>query len=215
MAIFRRFVSHRKERLLARQLDRIVVIDVEATCWEGAAPEGQDNEVIEIGVCTVDLSSLTPDQHESILVRPVRSKVSEFCTRLTTLTQEQVDTGVLFEEACGQLRKVYRSRDRAWASYGDYDRRQFERQCQATGVASPFGLTHLNVKNLFAISFGLHKEVGMAGALDALELPLEGTHHRGGDDARNIARILCHLLQQLRTLRSPDQGSHPQVPEHD
>ena len=67
---------------------------------------------------------------------PVRSKVSEFCTRLTTLTQEQVDGGVSFEQACGQLRKAYRTRDRAWASYGDYDRRQFERQCQATGVAS-------------------------------------------------------------------------------
>ncbi len=185
---------------MARQLDQILVIDVEATCWEGPAPDGQDNEIIEIGVCTVDLESLAPDQSESILVRPARSRVSEFCTRLTTLTQEQVDGGISFGEACSHLRKAYRSRDRGWASYGDYDRRQFERQCQATDVAWPFGLTHLNVKNLAALGLGLQREVGMAAALERLGLPLEGTHHRGGDDARNIARILCHLLRQVRDL---------------
>jgi inhibitor of KinA sporulation pathway (predicted exonuclease) len=34
----------------------------------------------------------------------------------------------------------------------------------------------------------------MAAALAQLDLPLEGTHHRGIDDARNIAKILHHLL---------------------
>ena len=35
-------------------------------------------------------------------------------------------------------------------------------------------------------------------ALELLNLPLEGTHHRGGDDAWNIAAILSRLLLQTR-----------------
>jgi inhibitor of KinA sporulation pathway (predicted exonuclease) len=34
----------------------------------------------------------------------------------------------------------------------------------------------------------------MPEALRRLHLPLEGTHHRAGDDARNIARTLAALL---------------------
>ena len=42
-------------------------------------------------------------------------------------------------------------------------------------------------------------EVGMAQALEMLGFPLLGTHHRGDDDAWNIAAILAELLKKLRT----------------
>jgi inhibitor of KinA sporulation pathway (predicted exonuclease) len=38
-------------------------------------------------------------------------------------------------------------------------------------------------------------EVGMTTALEKLGLPLEGTLHRGVDDAWNIAKILAKLLK--------------------
>jgi hypothetical protein len=44
-------------------------------------------------------------------------------------------------------------------------------------------LVDLNVKTLFALAWGLRRELGMRRALERLELPLEGTHHRGVDDA--------------------------------
>ncbi|HEV3165398.1 MAG TPA: 3'-5' exonuclease [Isosphaeraceae bacterium] len=183
---------------MARQLDRILVIDLESTAWEGSPPAGEESEIIEVGLCLLEVSSCERVDRQSWLVRPERSRVSEFCTRLTTLTQEQVDGGISFADVCSILRTQYRSRDRLWASYGDYDRRQFERQCGAFGVGYPFGPTHLNVKNLFAVARALPHEVGMAEALAMLGLPLEGTHHRGGDDAWNIARILGILIQGAR-----------------
>jgi len=185
-----------RTEIVARKLDQVVVIDVESTCWEGAPPDGEENEIIEIGVCALDVASGERVAREDILVRPARSRVSPFCTRLTTLTQEQVDGGASFAEACGRLQRAYATKDRVWASYGDYDRRQFERQCATLGVPYPFGPGHLNVKTLFALVHTLPREVGMDGALDMLELPLEGTHHRAGDDAWNIARILATLLRQ-------------------
>jgi inhibitor of KinA sporulation pathway (predicted exonuclease) len=187
---------------MARRLDHVVVVDVESTCWEGSPPPGQTSEIIEVGVCTFDVASATPLERESILVRPERSKVSEFCTALTTLTQEQVDAGVSFAEACSILKRDHLTRERPWASWGDYDRRQFERQCDATGVPFPFGPTHLNLKTLFAVAHALHREVGMEAALQRLGMPLEGAHHRGADDAWNIARLLATLLPSREAARS-------------
>ena len=184
---------------MAKLLDRILVIDVEATCWpRGEEPPGAENEIIEVGIAEVDVAAAAIVGNAGLLVRPQRSGVSPFCTQLTTLTQAQVDAGVTFEEACRVLRKQYRSEDRAWASFGDYDRSQFERQCKSFGVRYPFGKTHFNVKALFALTRALPHEVGMDDALKRLGLPLEGTHHRGGDDARNIAKILCTILQAAR-----------------
>jgi inhibitor of KinA sporulation pathway (predicted exonuclease) len=187
---------------LAKKLDQIIVIDVEATCWEGNPPPGQENEIIEIGICPVDVASGRPLEKEGILVKPERSTVSDYCTRLTTLTQAQVEKGISFAEACAILKSKYRAKDRVWASYGDYDRRQFEKQCQSFRIGYPFGPTHINVKNLFAILHGLPKEVGMSQALELLEFPLEGVHHRAEDDVGNIARILSEILLQRQAKNS-------------
>lgn len=183
---------------MPRKLDQIIVVDIEATCWEGKLPAGEENEIIEIGICTLDIASGKRLEKESILVKPERSRVSPFCTQLTTLTQEQVDQGISFVEACAILKEKYLSKERVWASYGDYDRNQFEKQCQARFIDYPFGSRHINVKTLVAVMYGLPREVGMAGALEVLNLPLDGTHHRGVDDAWNIAGILSKLLLQNR-----------------
>lgn len=181
---------------MTRKLDRIIVIDIEATCWQGKLPSGQESEIIEIGICPLDIITGEPLEKESILVKPQCSTVSDFCTELTTLTQEQVDKGITFTEACAILQERHESRQQVWASYGEYDRQQFTRQCKSRGIKYPFGTRHINVKTLLALQQHLSKEVGMARALEILELPLEGTHHRGVDDAGNIARILAKLLWQ-------------------
>lgn len=183
---------------MSKKLDVIIVVDIESTCWKSQPPPGEESEIIEIGICLLDIATATPTENESILVKPERSRVSKFCTELTTLTQEQVDTGVSFVEACAVLKSKYQSSQRVWASYGDYDRNMFEKQTLSRGMKYPFGPRHINVKTLFALAYNLNKEVGMPAALETLNIPLEGTHHRGGDDAWNIAKILGKLLLQTR-----------------
>ena len=183
---------------MAKKLDQIIVVDLEATCWEGDPPPGQEQEIIEIGVCVLDIATGERSGKRSLLVRPERSAISPFCTRLTTLTQEQVEQGVSFAEAIEILRREYRPAERTWASYGDYDRIALQRQCEQRGVIYPFGRTHLNVKNLLAISFNLPREVGLDRATAMCGLNLEGTHHRGDDDAWNIAALLAVLLECTR-----------------
>jgi len=183
---------------MARKLDHIIVIDLEATCWDGAPPPGMESEIIEIGVCPLELSTGKRLEKRSILVRPERSEVSAFCTQLTTLTPELVATGMPFADACRLLREEYNTRERLWASFGDYDRKQFQRQCDAAAAGYPFGPSHLNVKTLFALARGLPHEVGLDAAVQMMGRKLEGTHHRGHDDAWNIAGVLAHLIEQVR-----------------
>jgi len=180
---------------MAKKLDKIVIIDIEATCWEGKVPEDMIHDIIEIGICLLDVNTGEISDNRGIMVKPERSVVSPFCTELTTITQEMVDAkGISFKEACNILKKEYLTQSRAWASFGAYDQRQFQKQCQAMDIAYPLGPSHINVKTLFALKRKLGHEQGMAGALALLDIPLEGTHHRGKDDAKNIAKILYWIL---------------------
>lgn len=179
---------------MMKKLDKILVIDLEATCWEGDLPAGQTSEIIEIGLCVLDVASGERSVPRAILVKPQRSTLSEYCTHLTTLTPEMLAEGICFEEACTLLADEYDSQQRTWASYGDYDRLQFMAQCEAWGVPYPFGSAHINVKNLLALQFGLNHEVDLQQATGLLDLPFEGTIHRGVDDAWNIAAVLSRVL---------------------
>ncbi|MCX4676569.1 exonuclease domain-containing protein [Streptomyces sp. NBC_01433] len=169
------------------------VVDVEATCWDGLPPPGQVSEIIEIGLTVVDLRAGERVAKHRLLVRPARSRVSPFCTELTGLTQAEVDTGLTFAEACRLLAAGHRTGELPWASWGDYDRNQFTRQCRHTGTRYPFGHRHTNVKVAFTASYSLRKRPGMAQALQIAGLPLEGRHHRGDDDAWNIAALVLDL----------------------
>lgn len=183
---------------MARSLDVILVVDVESTCWEGSPPSGQKSEIIEVGLCPIDVKTLTRIEKRSILIKPVQSKISDFCTSLTTLTPDMFVDAESLAGAVRTLKKDFRSKDRLWASWGDYDRRQFERVCKDQNVGYPFGPSHLNVKSLFAAAIGSGHEMGLDGAYQRLGLEMEGTHHRGDDDAWNIAGILCQLLATMR-----------------
>lgn len=183
---------------MAKLLDKILVVDVESTCWKDQPPRGQESEIIEIGLCVLDTRTLRVEKSEAIFVRPEQSTVSEFCTQLTTITPEMAAKGRPFRDACQHLMKTYRSSERLWASYGDYDKKMFERNSRTKNCRYPFGPGHLNVKTLFAVAMNLNREVGMPQALEMLKIPLVGTHHRGEDDAINIAKILAELLGDHR-----------------
>ena len=177
-----------------RKLDKIIVIDLEATCWEGDPPPGESSEIIEIGLCVLDVATGHREPARALLVKPEHSGLSPYCQKLTTITPEMLENAPNLPEACAILREEYHSESRTWASYGDYDRLMLAAQCDARAISYPFGRSHINVKNLFALQMGLEREVGLQKATSMLGLPFEGTIHRGMDDAWNIAAILDRIL---------------------
>lgn len=176
-----------------RKPTKILVVDVEATCWNTSVPSHFRNEIIEIGVTEVDIETKNIERTKSIIVYPQTMKISEFCTKLTTLTPEFVDDyGITFFNAMKILREDFDSKNQIFASWGDYDRKTFESNCKWNGETYPFGNMHLNVKALFAAQNGWTG--GQESCGKTLGIEMVGTPHRGGDDALNIAKILVELL---------------------
>ena len=177
------------------KLDKLFIIDLEASCWAKRSdkPPNEHQEIIEIGICIFDTTSWKPTSKHQIVVRPTESTITQFCTDLTGWTQEKLEkSGIPFAGACEKLTSVYNSNRYPWASYGDFDRIAFERECNRKNVKYPFCSTHINLKTIFALHKKMSKGVGMKRALEMSGLELEGRHHSGMDDAWNIGRLLQH-----------------------
>jgi 3'-5' exoribonuclease 1 len=176
-----------------------LVIDLEATCDEERRIPSRQMEIIEIGAVLVDGTTLDPIDELQTFIKPVRHPtLTPFCTRLTTITQGDVAGAPGFSEAIRQLARFIDGRDALFCSWGDYDRRQLDLDARYHKVGLPFGGRHLNVKKRFSAELGEEQSYGMAGALIRVGLALQGTHHRGIDDARNIARLLPWSLGRVK-----------------
>lgn len=174
----------------------IMVVDLEATCWEGEPPKYQSMEPIEIGVCMLELA---PDRQWErtdefgILIKPTRSYVSQFCEDLTGITQKALeDNGVTFGEAMSILQDIDAD---IWASWGMWDYDMLKKECEYHGLKmwKHLPTLHLNVKSMYSAVMRV-KRSGVQRATQHMKLGFEGRPHNGKDDAVNIARILKRIL---------------------
>jgi len=174
-----------------------LIVDLEATCSDDGSIVPEEMEIIEIGACwaTEDGVVLERFQH---LVRPlVRPMLTPFCKQLIGITQEEIDHAPPFPVAAQALQAFVNdaaSTDTVWMSWGNYDFKQLNRDAQRHGIALPLVMPHQNAKRLFAKSQRIGKEVGMVRACTLAGVSLEGQHHRGLDDAVNIAKLMPWIL---------------------
>lgn len=176
-----------------------LVVDLEATCCDRQATIKQtEMEVIEIGAVMVEAKTLTIIDEFQSFIKPIRHPIlTEFCKSLTSISQAQVDRAPTYPEAIALLKNWLSGYSNGvFCSWGDFDRQQFQQDSNFHKVPFPIAYPHVNLKQLFSQKQGLRKRHGMAKALTLAGLPLEGTHHRGIDDARNIAKLLPYILER-------------------
>lgn len=179
-----------------READYYLVVDLEATCDDLGAVPRHESEIIEIGAVLVDGATLSPIGELMTFVRPViHPALTPFCTRLTTITQADVEHALGFPAAAARLAAF--GDGAVFCSWGAYDRNQLALDAQRHGIASPLGPEHVNLKEAYARRAGTRRGLGAQSALARVGLSPQGTHHRGIDDARNIARLLPYLLGRL------------------
>jgi 3'-5' exoribonuclease 1 len=171
-----------------------LVVDLEATCDDLNSIPRTEFEIIEIGAVLVDGASLRPLEEFSTFVRPVwHPFLTPFCTKLTSIRQKDVDRAPLFAQAIAQLTEFLGEREVVFASWGNYDWNQLTLEAQRNRVVLPNTCGRVNLKSELARRTN-DRPRGMARALASCGLSLDGTHHRGIDDARNIARMLPFCL---------------------
>jgi len=172
-----------------------LVIDLEATCDADHRLPRHETEIIEIGAVLCDGQTLQPVAEFQTFVRPIRHpRLTAFCTELTTIQQADVDRAPVFPQAIERLRRFIDGRECLFCSWGDYDRNQLRRDAERHRVRLPLGAKHLNLKQAFHEATGAARPLGTGQALASVGLKPEGTHHRGIDDARNIAKLLPYCL---------------------
>lgn len=177
---------------------RYLVLDLEATCDDqGAVPRGE-MEIIEIGAVLLDPASWKITHEFNSFVRPVRHPcLTPFCTQLTSIKQSNVASAEEFVEVIKGFREWLRgARLTAWGSWGNYDRRQLQQDCDFHGVPFPIGKAHVNLKDRFAKQLGLTHRPGLGTALQIGGKEFIGTRHRAIDDARNIAGLMRALYPE-------------------
>lgn len=171
-----------------------IILDLEATCWDQW--EKKDNETIEIGALWIN------EQQEIIsefqrFIKPIRYPIlSDFCKELTSIRQKDVDEADHFYKVIEEFKNWFNwdTEDYMLCSWGFYDRKQFESDCDLHQLDKKWIKKHISLKHQYRDIKPLRRAVGMKKALKSEGFELEGTHHRGIDDARNIAKIfLSHF----------------------
>lgn len=180
--------------------ENLLVIDLEATC-ESPTPEGYHNQTIEIGAVWVTARGEVLDTFET-LVR-ADQPISEFCTSITTITQDESDSGLSFPEAAAALAEfANRYPGKTWASWGASDLKMFVRDCAYHCVENPLaGWAHRNLKVEYHKAKPKIKKlphVGMKRAMIELGISQEGAHHRALPDALNICKVFAETERRTR-----------------
>jgi len=199
----------------AQPFDYYVVLDFEATCDRGPAPEPQ--EIIEYPSLLLDGRGLEPVDELQSFVRPrCHPLLTEFCTELTGITQAQVDAAPPFREVFEAHRQWLerhnldvhckgRGDSFAFILCGDWDlQTMLPAQCRACDPpikCIPAAYRRwVNIKEPFARYMRQRKAPGLAAMLRKLDMTFTGRPHRGIDDCRNIARLAKHLADHGTTL---------------
>lgn len=175
-----------------------VIFDLEATCWEGW--DKSQNETIEIGAVLINEDKKNISEFQQF-VKPLKHPIlSEFCKNLTTINQEEVDNAPFFSEAIDKFKDWFKCESENYLlfSWGIYDKIQFESDCQIYGLDSTWVSKHINLKQQYAEFKKLKRSIGMKNALILENLEIEGTHHRGIDDARNIGKIFIKYFEKWK-----------------
>lgn len=183
----------------------LCVLDFEATCWENSENKDQ-MEIIEFPSVLYKINESTNAiefvSEFAEYVKPTKNPIlTKFCTDLTGITQDTVNKADTFKKVYQRHQNWLSEnipKDMAYviATCGHWDlATQLPRELKNKKVSkSPFYSFYINVKEEFKFFYKM-KCSGMSDMLSKLNIKLEGRHHSGIDDSRNIAKIMIKMIQ--------------------
>ncbi|NXK56285.1 ERI2 exoribonuclease, partial [Chauna torquata] len=193
----------------------LLVVDVEATCWRDA--RRRSPEIIEFPAVLLNTSTGEIESEFHTYVQPQEHPVlSEFCTELTGITQNQVDEGVPLNICLSQFlkwiqkiqkeKKILFSSDTpsnstsevkpcTFVTWTDWDLGVcLQYECKRKQLRKPSILNSwIDLKATYR-AFYNRKPKGLNGALQDLGLAFAGREHSGLDDSRNTARLAWRMI---------------------
>ncbi|ODS35296.1 MAG: 3'-5' exonuclease [Candidatus Altiarchaeales archaeon WOR_SM1_86-2] len=167
-----------------------IIVDLEATCSKNGKLSPQ--EIIEIGAVKIDGNGDIINTFNEFVKPKINPVLGKYCKDLTGIKQSQVDGAEGFSEVIEKFKKWIGGKY-LLCSWGYYDKKQFISDCKLHDIDGTWAEKHTSIKHEYA-KINNCKPCGMAKALKREGIKLEGVHHRGIDDAKNIAKIFIKYM---------------------
>lgn len=186
------------------KLDYFLVLDFEGVInKDHGSPDVM--EIIEFPVLKINSRTLETESTFHTYVQPIIHKqLNPFCTELTGITQEMVDgqptlpeTLTLLDDWMKREGLLEKDVNSCFVTCGDWDlKKGLPVNCDYLSISYPDYLKRwINIKTYFQAIVG-QKGHSMKTMLRDLKLTLDGKHHSGIDDSKNIAKILVELISR-------------------
>ncbi|CAI9088722.1 OLC1v1023141C1 [Oldenlandia corymbosa var. corymbosa] len=190
------------KKLRSQELDFFLVLDLEGKV-----------EILEFPVLLLEAKTMSVIDIFHRFVRP--SKMSE--QRINQYIEGKYgkfgvdrvwhDTAIHFNEVILQFEEWLGKhqlwmknpggplRRAAFVTCGNWDlKTKIPDQCTVSRMTlPPYFMEWINLKDIF-LNFYNRRAPGMVSMMKELRIPLQGSHHLGIDDTKNIARVLQHML---------------------
>jgi len=100
-----------------------VICDWECTCWDNSDKDTErTREIIEIASVKCDDSWKIIDEFSEFVCPIICTEISPFCTKLTTITQSEVNKAGIFPEVLNRFKKwLDQSQDNIFHSWGYFE----------------------------------------------------------------------------------------------
>ncbi|XP_061662100.1 3'-5' exoribonuclease 1 [Syngnathoides biaculeatus] len=191
--------------------DYICVVDFEATCEEDNPPDYL-HEIIEFPMVLISTRTLEIVGTFQEYVKPeLCPTLSDFCVKLTGITQETVDAAKPFPLVLKRVVKWLQERELGtkykytFLTDGAWDMSKFLNiQCRVSQIRYPqFARKWINIRKSYGNFYKVPRtQTKLSTMLDKLGLEYEGRPHSGLDDSRNIARVALRMLRDGCQLRA-------------
>ena len=174
-----------------------LVFDLEMTCDQDK--DSMKSETIEVGLVVVDMESLeVVDTFESF-VKPVLNPVlTRFASKLTGITQEDVDSADGYEDVSSRLGDFLEPyRDAVALQWGTGDMRQIVSDCDLHNVPNPFGeIKHYDLKKSYGKMYYQKNSIGLRRVMEMLGIERVGDEHRALSDAMMTFEVMKFIKEK-------------------
>ncbi|XP_051760955.1 ERI1 exoribonuclease 2 [Ctenopharyngodon idella] len=206
--------AHQRPSVRKQRFSFLIIIDFESTCWREKNSFGQ--EIIEFPAVLLNVSNGEVESEFHTFVQPQEHPVlSDFCTELTGITQDQVDSapplhiclsrfvrwllrlqqerGVVFEtDSTGSAPSGHPC---AFVTWSDWDLGVcLLYECKRKQLTVPEALkSWIDLRATYRLFYN-RKPKGLRGALLDLGIQFTGREHSGLVDARNTALLAWRMV---------------------
>ena len=172
-----------------------IIYDLECTCWQHRPPE-MVMETIEIGACLLNEFGELEDSFCRFVRPKIHPVLSDFCQKLTSITQIDVNRADKFEYVIEDFKRWIgvSSEEYLLCSWGGFDKTQLIKDCTLHDLEHEWLQKHINLKDQYQKFRRLDQPIGLKKAVIREGFEFTGIHHRGISDAENLAKIFSKNL---------------------